>query len=187
MSKGFRTRSLIVGVAMGVLAAAVPAAQARADLVAPRSACDGQANKSAPEPRQKDAMRCLISYARDQAGVGHLSSNQKLEKAAGRKQRDVVDCGFSHTACGRQADLYPHETGYTDGTSGWALGENLAWGRGDRGTARNVLQAWLASSGHRYTMLHGAFDDLGIGLYRGSFGGGDNAAVWVLEVGCRGC
>lgn len=187
ISMGFRTRGLIIGAAMVVLIAAVAAAQARADLVAPRSACDGQANRRAPEPRQEDAMRCLISYARDHAGVGHLSSNRKLEKAAGRKQRDVVDCGFSHTACGLQADLYPHLFGYTDGASGWAFGENLAWGRGKRGTARNVLKAWLASPGHRETMLHGAFDDLGIGLYRGSFGGGSNVAVWVLQVGCTGC
>jgi hypothetical protein len=36
-------------------------------------------------------------------------------------------------------------------------------------------------------MLNSSFEDLGIGLYRGSFGGGGDAGVWVLQVGCRGC
>jgi uncharacterized protein YkwD len=99
----------------------------------------------------------------------------------------VVECGFSHTACGRQADLWPHKYGYTSGVGSWALGENLAWGRGGRGSARMILKAWLASPPHRSTMLANSFEDLGIGLYRGSFNGGSNAGVWVLQVGCRGC
>ena len=184
---GFRTRSLIIGFTLAIVAGALPATAAQASLVAPRSACSGQANEQAREGDQEDAMRCLINYARDHAGVGGLSKHSKLEKAAGRKQRDIVNCGFSHTACGLQADLYPHKFGYTQGTLGWALGENLAWGRSGEGSARNVLEAWLASPGHRSTMLHGAFDHLGLGLYRGSFGGKRDTAVWVLEVGCRGC
>ena len=187
MSMGTRTRWLIIGSMLSMLAAAIAATPVQAGLVAPRSACSAQTNERAAEGAQEDAMRCLINYARDHSGVGGLSRHQKLEKAAGRKQRDVVDCGFSHTACGRQMDTYQHKFGYTDGTHGWALGENLAWGAGKRGSARNVLKAWLASSGHRQTMLTGGFDHLGIGLYRGSFNGNREAAVWVLQVGCRGC
>ena len=149
MSTGFRTRSLIIGFALAIVAGALPASAAQASLVAPRSACSEQANENAREGAQEDAMRCLINYARDHAGVGGLNPHSKLEKAAGRKQRDVVDCGFSHTACGVQADLYPHKFGYTQGTNGWALGENLAWGRGDEGSARKVLKAWLASRASR--------------------------------------
>jgi hypothetical protein len=36
-------------------------------------------------------------------------------------------------------------------------------------------------------MLTGAFEHIGLGLKRGRFGGHSNAAVWVLQVGCRGC
>jgi hypothetical protein len=28
---------------------------------------------------------------------------------------------------------------------------------------------------------------MGLGLRRGSFNGNGNAAVWALELGCRGC
>jgi uncharacterized protein YkwD len=163
-----------------VLSLVVVVATADADLVAPRSKCAGQANIKAPEPRQEDAMRCLINYARDHAGSGGLNSHRKLEKAAGRKVGDVVRCGFSHTACGNPADLYAHRTGYISGS--WQFGENLAQGKGKRGSARNILQAWLNSPPHRDTMLRGSFDDIGLGLrQRGDMG------VWVMQVGCRGC
>jgi uncharacterized protein YkwD len=162
------------------------AGSADASMVAPRSKCDGQTNIKAPESVQEDAMRCLINFARKHAGSGGLGSDRALERAAGRKVGDLMDCGFSHTACGNPFDLYAHRFGYASG-SGWQVGENLAWGRGKRGSARNILQAWLNSPPHRETMLRGSFDDLGLGLRRGGFNGSNDAGVWVLEVGCHGC
>ena len=38
-----------------------------------------------------------------------------------------MQCGFSHTACGRPADLYARRYGYTAASS-WRWGENLALG-----------------------------------------------------------
>ena len=159
---------------------------AGAKLVAPRSKCPGQQNLHAPEPMQEKAMRCLIDYARSHAGARRLSSQRGLEKAAGRKSGDVMRCGFSHTACGRPADTYARRFGYMNASS-WSWGENLAWGRGSLGTARNILKAWLNSPPHRETMLNGSFEHLGLGLKRGSFSGHANAAIWVLELGCHGC
>jgi uncharacterized protein YkwD len=184
-----RRRAYTVAV-IGALAAAIllafSAAGASAKLVAPRSKCAGQQNIHAPRPLQKKAMVCLINYARDHAGVGHVSVQRSLEKAAGRKAGDVIRCGFSHTACGRPADIYARRFGYMSAPS-WSWGENLAWGRGSLGTARNILKAWLNSPPHRMTMLTGAFEHMGIGLKRGSFSGHANAAVWALELGCHGC
>ncbi|MGZ5346609.1 MAG: CAP domain-containing protein, partial [Solirubrobacterales bacterium] len=77
--------------------------------------------------------------------------------------------------------------GYAAGTSGWKLGENLAWGKRRRGSAREVFKAWLDSPPHRSTLLNGAFEHVGIGLKRGHFDGSSQSAVWVLELGCRGC
>jgi uncharacterized protein YkwD len=134
---------------------------------------------------QEDAMQCLINYARKQAAAGGVGSDRSLERAAGRKAGDVMDCGFSHTACGNPADLYAHRYGYTNGN--WSWGENLAWGKGGHGSARSVLKSWLNSPPHRATMLRGSFDDLGLGLRRGKFGGRSNVAVWVLQLGCHGC
>ena len=172
---------------MAALAALlITASVAEAQLVAPPSKCSGQQNASAPEPQQEDAMKCLINYARSHAGAGHVSSDNSLEKAAGRKAGDVMQCGFSHTACGRPADIYARRYGYMSAPS-WSWGENLAWGRGGLGTARSILKAWLNSPPHRETMLNGSFEHFGLGLKRGSFSGHANAAVWVLELGCHGC
>jgi uncharacterized protein YkwD len=162
-----------VAVATTLLAGA---GQAEAGLMAPRSDCHGQANHKAPEPQQEDAMRCLINYARQQAGARGIGTSRKLERAAGAKVADVLDCGLSHTACGKPAFYYPERFGYTRGS--WGLGENLASGRGKRGTARKVMKLWLNSAPHADTMLGGSFDDLGLGLRRGT---------WVLVVGCHGC
>ena len=185
MNSNTCVRLLALACAVSMLAIAAPGASA--DLLAPRSACPGQQNIDATEHLQEDALRCLIAHARERAGVQRLGSNSSLERSAGRKAGDVMRCGFAHTACGNSADKWAHEYGYSSGTSSWRFGENLAWGRGKRGSARNVLEAWFRSSPHRATLFTGSFEHLGIGLRRGGFAGHRNASVWVLQVGCRGC
>ena len=169
------------------LAALLASGAAASGLVAPGAECHGQQNVNAPEQRQEDGLRCLIAYARERAGLQRLGSQRALERSAGRKAGDVMDCGFDHTACGRPADKWAHVYGYSSGTRSWRWGENLAWGTAGRGSARNVFKAWLRSSAHRSTMFTGAFEHLGIGLKRGRFAGHSNTAVWVLQLGCRGC
>lgn len=181
MTVAIRLRSLVFGCTL--LAIIVPAAGAQADLVAPPDSCQGQQNTDASERTQEDALRCLIDHARSAS----TKSNRALERAAGRKVGDIFDCGFSHTACGRSFDTYAKRYGYASGTSGWKLGENLAWGKRKRGSARQVLKAWLGSPPHRETLLNGSFEHVGIGLKRGHFNGSAQSAVWVLEIGCRGC
>ncbi len=185
MPAATRTRAagvILCVVAVLIMTPLISAGPASANLVAPRSDCAAQENTHASEPAQENALRCLIEYARGHAGSGGMKANGNLERAAGRKSGDVKNCGFSHTACGRAADLYAHKFGYTSGTGSWQWGENLAWGKGKRGTARAVLEAWLASPPHRSTMLDGSFEHMGIGLKPKGDG-----AIWVLQVGCRGC
>ncbi len=143
--------------------------------------CGAGVDRKAPQRAQEKAMRCLISKLRDRAGIRRLSSDKRLERAAGMKARDVKRCGFSHTACGLPADQRADQTGYIGGRS-WKWGENLALGKRRRGTAKAIFRAWMNSPPHRQTMLTGAFEDLGIGLR-----GGGKTAVWVLQVGCHGC
>ena len=172
---------------MGTASAALAliTATAGARQIPPTSKCEGQTDTEAPEPVQEKALRCLIDYVREDAGEGDLDSEDSLERAAGRKSGDVMQCGFSHTACGHPADLYPRRFGYMTGSFQW--GENLAWGAGEDGSAREVVKAWLDSPAHRETLLSGSFEHVGIGLRRGRFSGRDDAAVWVLQAGCRGC
>lgn len=130
-------------------------------------------------------MRCLVNHARKQTSAAQVSSNRPLERAAGHKASDVMRCGLSHTACGRPPDAYARRFGYVGGSYQW--GETLAAEPGKDGSARQVMKAWLGSSGHRATILRSSFDDLGIGLKRGNFAGRSNVAVWTLNLGCHGC
>ena len=174
--------TMLLGCVFIVVVAALPAT-AQGGIVASEASCPGQQNTHASERKQEHAMRCLIDHARSASTKSHRA----LERAAGRKVGDLFDCGFSHTACGRSFDTYPKRFGYASGTSGWRLGENLAWGKRDRGSAREVLKAWLDSPPHRETLLDGSFEHIGVGLRRGHFNGSADAAVWVLVIGCRGC
>lgn len=178
-------RSVPVTVAACVAALAAAAflvPDAGAGLIAPPSKCDDEARWRAPEPRQEKAMRCMIRHARRAARAGRVGHYRALERAAGRKARDLSRCGFSHTACGRSADSWARAYGYTSGTGSWKFGENLARGRRQRGSARRVLRAWLDSPGHRATLLTASFEHFGIGLRRSG-----RTAIWVLQLGCRGC
>ena len=122
-------------------------------------------------------MRCLINHARRRAGVGRVRSQGELGRAAGQKAGDIKRCGFSHTACGRPSDYWPKHTGYTSGES-WVVGENIAWGRGRRGSARHVMSRWLGSPSHREVLLMGRFEHSGLGLQtKGAI------AFWALELG----
>ena len=173
-----------MGCALATFAGAVIwAAESDAALVASRSACPGQTNIHAPEPVQEQALRCLIDRIRG----GRL----ELLRGAGTRRRAQ---GRRHLRLRLQphglrppVDGYAKRFGYTSGTSSWRLGENLAWGKRKRGSARNALKAWLNSPPHRATLLSGSFEHIGVGLKRGRFGGNPHAAVWVLQIGCRGC
>jgi uncharacterized protein YkwD len=181
------SRAVAVAFAGACLGALVLPSLAGADLVPSRSACPAAQNPSAPERAQEDAMQCLIRHVRERAGVRSLSSHRALERAAGRKTGDLMRCGFSHTACGNPPDAYARRYGYSSGTRSWSWGENLAWGRGKRGTARDVMGAWLRSPSHRSTLLRGSFEHFGLGLRRGRFSGSSHTGVWTLQLGCRGC
>ena len=173
-------KGLIGGFVVALLALAATGA-AEASLLAPPSECGGQRDRLAKERAQEQAMRCLIDYARDRAGVGSVRPRHSLARAAGRKATDIDRCGFSHTACGRPFDYWPRRTGYA-GQQPWLLGENLAWGGGARGSARRVMASWLGSPPHRRVLLMPRFEHLGLGLRtrRGT-------AFWTLELGCHDC
>ena len=125
---------------------------AGASLVALMSTCDGQTRCTRLNRVQETAMRRLINYAREHSGMHGVGSSHSLERAASRKSGDVMNCGFSHTACGRPADLYAQRYGYTSASS-WMWARTWPGGRGERSTPRAIMRAWLHSPPHRETML----------------------------------
>ena len=70
--------------------------------------------------------------------------------------------------------------------SRWAFGENLAWGKGSRGTPRAFVKAWMASPGHRANILRRDFRDIGVGFSAGTPGSNsDHGGIYTTDFGLR--
>ena len=150
-------------------------------LLAPSTTCANQDDYRLSVATQKQAMYCLIDYARARQGVGVVKPSTVLDQSAQRKAQDIVDCNqFSHYACGRSFDYWIKAYGYTGRR--WA--ENIAWGSnsGARSTPHNIMRAWLHSDGHRINLLNPSYDARGVGLVKARFQGYD-AGIWVQHFG----
>ena len=185
-----RARTIIVvTIAALALNAAPSAASQLADastdpLLAPVSACAGQTQAEASPKVQVRAMLCLHRYAREQVGARPAHKVRRLQTSARRKAGDLLRCQeFSHTACGRDTFYWFKRVGYMDGI--WGVGENLAWGTGELGSARAMMSAWLESPAHRQILLNRQFRQIGIGLVAGNYQGARGAQFWVAHFGYR--
>ena len=115
------------------------------------------------------AVLCLINADRTQRRLTPLRENAKLRSAAVAHSADMVRSGyFAHTA--PNGDTFVDrilDARYTTLNQDWSLGENLAWGTGEPGTARGVQSAWMRSSGHRANILKSVYREIGIGVRTG--------------------
>jgi uncharacterized protein YkwD len=157
-----------------------------ASLLAPSGTCgpaDGQPNLD--QHAAQLVMVCLTNYARAQSGLQPLQPSTMLDSAGNAKLAADLSCGvFSHEPCGQPFDAV--FSTYTQGASSYQIGENIAWGTGSFGTPRQIMNAWLHSSGHRENILTAAFTQLGIGYAPNqAFLGYGGAALWSQEFGAR--
>lgn len=145
--------------------------------------CAGQGNAGAPAAVQEQAMLCLVNHARVNRGLEALAAPGSLASSAARKSADILRCDdFSHSACGRDVEYWPHRFGY-DG----CVGENIAYSFGSAATPQAIFRLWMNSTGHRENILRGSYDDIGIGMKVGALEGAGNAHVWTQQFGIRGC
>jgi uncharacterized protein YkwD len=166
-----------------VAAAAVPALAAALALSAPlpaglsaEPAVAGECTNADDSPpdltadQARDAIVCLINQRRTERGRRRLDHKSSLGKAAGRHTRHMKRRGcFSHE-CPGEKDLAGriHDTSYLPCGCSWGVGENIAWGTGDRGSPRNIVQAWMDSPSHRANMLNRDFRHIGVGVGSGT-------------------
>jgi uncharacterized protein YkwD len=115
------------------------------------------------------AILCLHNQIRAGKGLPLLKDNAKLRKAAIGHSSTMVSQGFfDHTS--PDGDTFVDRiigAGYTKKNEGWTLGENLAWGTGDLSTAQGVMNAWMASAGHKANILKKAYREVGVGIRLG--------------------
>jgi uncharacterized protein YkwD len=181
----------------GTFDEARPAATARvalgaADRPAARASQDGCANADLqPTDGNRDAIRdavlCLHNEIRARNDLPLLRENLRLRRAAAGHSEDMIARRyFEHTAPGgvTMVDRILRAR-YARSDRGWAFGENLAWGTGRRATPRGVMQAWMASPGHRANVLRRGYRELGIGVVTGIPSGGGNGATYTADFGVR--
>ncbi len=164
------------------LVAGGAASASAAGLVAPASACPGQAKLDAPVAAQEATMLCMVNFARAQIGAAPLTATEPLAASAREKSRDILRCdSFSHYACGREFDYWIRASGYLS-TTCWRTGENLAFGNGALGSVRSIFRAWLRSTEHRENLL-GDFAETGIDLASGTLEGFAGTRIWTQHFG----
>ena len=113
------------------------------------------------------ALLCLHNEERAARGLPALKENTRLRRAAAGHSADMVAEGyFSHEGDGTFVDRIL-DAGYARRNDGWSLGENLAWGTGELATPRTMMEAWMASPGHRKTIVTRAYRDIGFGVRLG--------------------
>lgn len=137
--------------------------------IASESVCPGQ-NDLAQAPT---VLVCMSAYARLQHGISSISASSALMQSATAKTQDLVNCGFSHTACGHEFDYWIKAKGYTGSCSA----ENIAQGQA---TPKAVFVAWMNSPGHRANILTPSYRDMGVNVAISPAG-----QTWTMHLG--GC
>lgn len=159
-----------------VPAAAAPGASSANRPAAARPATP--APRTSPESDRitalEDLVANLINRERDRAGCGRLHIDEQMVDAARRHSADMARYDyFSHT--GRNGSSFVDRLEDAGYPRRHAAGENIAYGYS---TAQSVVEAWMASTGHRNNILNCDARATGVGLaYQG------RRAYWTQEFG----
>ncbi len=113
---------------------------------------------------------CLLNGERRDAGLKPLSQNAKLASAAIAHSREMVDKQyFDHVGKdGKDPTDRIRGAGYIPNVGAWTVGENLAWGTGSLATPKEIVKAWMNSTGHRENILRPTFKEIGFGVVVGN-------------------
>jgi uncharacterized protein YkwD len=130
------------------------------------SAQPGEVSKAA----MASSTICLLNAERTQRGLRPLKVNRRLARAATGHAGDMVRHDyFSHDSLSGASFVDRiRRTGYLSGRRAWIVGENLAWGSGDRSSPSAIVRAWMNSPGHRANILQRRFRQVGLGLVMGA-------------------
>jgi uncharacterized protein YkwD len=136
------------------------------------------------------AVLCLHNAERARNGLPRLSENPRLRRAAARHTEHMVAAHFfDHTTpAGATMVDRIRRSGYTSGTRGWSLGENIAWGTGRLATAAQIQRSWMNSPGHRANILQRSFREIGIGIGTGvpvRLSASQSGATYTTDFGVR--
>jgi uncharacterized protein YkwD len=129
---------------------------------------------------------CLINEQRAAHGVRAVRLDGRLSGAARAHSADMVAHRyFGHSSrSGASFATRIAGSGWMRHRRSWAVGEDLAWGTGDRATPAGLVAAWMASPPHRTVLLDGRYRAIGIGIAAGvPVTGVDGGATCTADFG----
>jgi uncharacterized protein YkwD len=126
---------------------------------------------------QREAMRCLINFARRAHGLSRLEASPSLARSAASKSRLIAVCRqFAHDACGRPwRGVFPPVAAH-------ACGENIAEA-GDPATPREIMTRWLGSPRHRANIFRADWTEQGVSVRVDVPMPGGPMTVWTSHFG----
>lgn len=117
----------------------------------------------------------LTNATREKLGLPALRENAALNSAAGAKAQDMIANGyFAHTSpTGVTAWTFIKQSGYAYTSAG----ENLAV---HYTTAEGLHEGWMASPTHKANIVSTKYNDIGVGIVQGEYGGYNTVMVVQL-------
>ena len=172
MAIGLRQLALITALAVAALLLALAGSP-----MAPAASADACAKWGDREPQTitrdqaRKATLCFVNRERTSRGINGLDNHNKLQKAAQRHTDEMRGTGCFAHECPGEGSLTDRLEAFdylANGLTQWMYAENVAWGMGNRGTPRSIVDAWMNSSGHRANILNRGFRDAGVGVVPGT-------------------
>lgn len=112
----------------------------------------------------EDEVVTLVNAERAKRGLRPLVHRADVKNVAEKKAMDMINSNyFSHTSPNYGS---PFNMLKTFGISYRSAGENIA--KGQR-SPREVMNAWMNSSGHRANILNAKYNGIGVGYYNGAW------------------
>jgi uncharacterized protein YkwD len=117
-------------------------------------------------PEASQSIICLVNAERTARGLRTLRRNGRLSAASLGHAKDMVRRRyFAHdTPSGVSMLDRLRRARYVRMTQAFTVGENLAWGAGSRAAPTSLVDAWMASPGHRAVILQPRYREIGIGM-----------------------
>ena len=127
----------------------------------------------------------LLNATRAQHGVPPVRLDARLVRSARRHSCDMVAHHyFAHESrSGARFSARIARVGWMRGRRRWRVGENLAWGTGQRAAPATTVTAWLKSPAHRRILLSPRFRVVGVGIVRGTPIAGASGRTYTTDFG----
>ena len=121
----------------------------------------------APRDELESAVATRINAIRASRGLAKLRFRRGVNAAATKHATNMALNGyFTHSwSSGAPFGTWIQWWWPGPGYSSWSAGENLYWHSGET-TAREVVNAWMNSSGHRANILKSSWRAIGVGAIK---------------------